>query len=147
LFAKRSLLTALTILFYLAYYTELQLEEQCFGGHALGQILLAGFFFQVCACLLILNLLCEWSASQRAAGFFKGLAALGPDSYGIYLVHTPILLCLYAFSLPLPIWSEVPAYWVMTFAIAFGLVRLVRVHSRPWLAKLLFGEKRQRVSP
>ncbi|RPI74645.1 MAG: acyltransferase [Desulfobacteraceae bacterium] len=141
LFARQGLFTALTVLFYAAYYGELRLEEQLFGGHALGQILLAGFFFQVCACLLILNLLCRWSAGKRAAKILKSLAALAPDSYGIYLVHTPILICLYAFSLPFPIWVEVPVYWVITFLIAFGLVRLVRVQGRPWLSKLLLGEK------
>jgi len=141
LYAKPRVLFALTVLFYLAYYMEFRLEEYRFGCHPLGQILLAGFFFQVCGCLSILNLLCRWSATQRATKILKSLAALAPDSYGIYLVHTPILLCLYAFSLPLPIWIEVPAHWVMAFAIAFGLVRLVRSKGRPWFSKLLFGEK------
>jgi surface polysaccharide O-acyltransferase-like enzyme len=136
---RLGLLVALTALTGALYLFELQLEEQVLGFDARAQIVLGGLPFQLVAPLALLIGL------DRAAGtrWARSLAHQGPDTFGVYLVHTPILIGVWAldraWGLPQVSAWEVPVLGALVGAASVGLVRSLRLFPQP-VPRLVLGE-------
>ncbi len=129
---------------FLLYEWGFRLEERSFGWTPRTELLLAGWPFQLLAAWLLLALMGAWRRSLRLRAPLAALAAAARDSYGIYVVHFPVLIVLYgawrASGSGSPHWAEVPTFLVLTLLASSGLVRALRALPLPVLRLVLLGE-------
>jgi surface polysaccharide O-acyltransferase-like enzyme len=123
---------------YVLYVFELTAADGMLGYVPLKQFLLGGLPFQILGGFAMLAVI----ASLETTRFASIVAKLGRDTYGIYLSHVAIMIMLYRLlesaGLIRVRASEVPVIALITFAIAWLFVRLVR--RIPFASRVLLGE-------
>ncbi len=145
---KTGWLVGLTAAAYVAYYLELRGEAEWLGYNPVQQLPLLGIPFRLLSpvlALLILKRLAESGRLRRVVLFF---ASGSKDSYGIYLCHTSLLICLWslwrASGADITHWIEVPILAVATWLTSLILIRIVRYTRLHTLGLFLFGTVSQR---
>jgi peptidoglycan/LPS O-acetylase OafA/YrhL len=129
---------------YLIYYWELVAADTVLQFNPLGQFMLSGFFFQVSTSLLALILIYQWQKSTVMAKIKDTLARWSGDTYGIFLIHTAVLIILIRFynrsGFVFPFELEVPIFCFSAWFCSQGLVCLLRLNILKGAGRFILGE-------
>lgn len=137
-------LFAFSLSSYLLYNWELVVADRTLQFNPLGQFMLSGFFFQISTSLLVLVLIYQWQKSTVMRKFKETLTRWSNDTYGIFLIHTAVLIILIRFynrsGFMFPFELEVPIFWLSAWFCSQGLVRLLRVNILKGAGSFILGE-------
>lgn len=136
-------LTAATVTGWALYVVGFRFEDRIFGFTPRTELLLAGLPFQLAGAWLLLALTGA-AARTRAGPAMDRLAAAAPETYGVYLVHFPVLIVCFrlwtATGLSRAHWAEVPVFWAIVWVLSLLLVRAIRRVPWPAAKAVLLGE-------
>jgi len=142
---KARLVGGAWVFFYAAYVVELKISEDRFGWSPVYLFVLTAFAFMAIHTLAASVIMLRARRWIDRIPLHALLWRWSGETYGIYLAHVFVLLLLIRIynSLTvtlLPFAVEAPVFFLVTWFLTLGFIRLVRRRGGRWGRSLLLGE-------